>query len=52
MTRTRVEADGAVTTAEILADDFGDGQVHLAVDADVEVGDELSYTLPNGKTRR
>jgi uncharacterized protein (TIGR02391 family) len=51
MTRTRVEADGTVTTAEILADDVGNGEVHMAVDADIEVGDEVSYTLPNGKTR-
>ncbi len=51
MTRTRVEAEGTVTTAEILADDLGNGQLHMAVDADIEVGDEVSYKLPNGKTR-
>jgi uncharacterized protein (TIGR02391 family) len=51
MTRTRFEADGTVTTAEILADDVGNGEVHMAVDADIEVDDEVSYSLPNGKTR-
>jgi len=51
MTRTRVEDDGTVTTAEILADVHGTGKVFLAVDADIEVGDELTYKLPNGKPR-
>ena len=51
MTRTRVEDDGTVTTAEIQADVHGTGKVFLAADADIEVGDELTYTLPNGKPR-
>jgi uncharacterized protein (TIGR02391 family) len=51
MTRTRVEADGTVTTAEIMADVHGTGKVFLDADADIEVGDELTYTLPNGKPR-
>jgi uncharacterized protein (TIGR02391 family) len=51
MTRTRVEDDGTVTTAEILADVHGTGKVFLAADADIEVGDELTFKLPNGKQR-
>ena len=51
MTRTRVEDDGTVTTAEILADVHGTGKVFLAADADIEVGDELTFELPNGKPR-
>jgi uncharacterized protein (TIGR02391 family) len=51
MTRTRVEDDGTVTTAEISADVHGTGKVFLAADADIQVGDELTYTLPNGKPR-
>lgn len=51
MTRTRIGDDGNVTTGEIRADDHGNGKLYLAVDADIEVGDEVSYTLPNGKPR-
>lgn len=51
MTRTRVEDDGTVTTAEILADVHGTGKVFLAADSDIEVGDELTFTLPNGRPR-
>jgi hypothetical protein len=51
MTRTRVEHDGTVTTAEILADDHGNGKLYLAVDADIEVSDIVEYKLPNGKRR-
>jgi hypothetical protein len=36
MTRTRVEDDGTVTTAEILADVHGTGKVFRAADADIE----------------
>jgi uncharacterized protein (TIGR02391 family) len=51
MTRTRVDEDGNVMTAEIRADDHGNGKLHLAVDADIEVGDIVEYKLPNGKSR-
>jgi uncharacterized protein (TIGR02391 family) len=51
MTRTRVDADGSVTRAEIHADDHGNGKLYLAVDADIEVGDIVEYKMPNGKPR-
>lgn len=51
MTRTRVDEGGIVTTAEIHADDHGNGKLYLKVDADIEVGDIVEYDLPNGKPR-
>jgi uncharacterized protein (TIGR02391 family) len=51
MKLSRVEDDGTVTTVDISGDDHGSGKVYFKVDADVEVGDELSHVLPNGKTR-
>jgi hypothetical protein len=51
MTRTRVDDDGNVTTAEIRADDHGNGKLYLKVDADIEVGDIVEYKVPNGKPR-
>ncbi|PQM45611.1 TIGR02391 family protein [Mycobacterium talmoniae] len=51
MVRRRVEDDGNVTTGEVRADDHGGGKLYLPVDADIAVGDEVSYTLPNGTTR-
>jgi hypothetical protein len=51
MTRTRVDDDGNMTTENIRADDHGDGNLYLAVDADIDVGDIVEYKLPNGKPR-
>lgn len=51
MNRTRVDDDGNLTTAEIRADDHGNGKLYLKVDADIEVGDLVEYELPNGKPR-
>jgi len=51
MTRTRVDVDGNTTTAEIRADDHGNGKLYLKVDADIEVGDGVEYNLPNCKPR-
>ncbi len=48
---TRVEDDGTVTTADILGDDHGNGKVYFKLDADVEVGDEVSQLMPSGKAR-
>lgn len=48
----RTLPDGTVHEADIKADDLG--PVHgitFAVDADVEDGDEVTDTLPNGKTK-
>lgn len=47
----RVEGDGTVTEGDIMGTDLTDGQVSFPVDADVEIGDEVSYMLPNGKLR-
>jgi hypothetical protein len=47
----RVRDDGAVTEADIEALDLGNGTITFRVDADVEVGDEVSHVLPNGKTK-
>ena len=48
----RVADDGTVTETDIEALDLGleDG-ITFKVDADVEDGDEITATLPNGKTR-
>lgn len=51
MKLTRVRHDGTVLKAEIFGDDHGDGKIYFKVDADVEVGDEISHGLPNGKTK-
>lgn len=48
----RVEDDGTVTEFDIQAQDLGvNSGITFAVDADVEDGDEVTDTLPNGKTR-
>jgi uncharacterized protein (TIGR02391 family) len=48
----RVADDGTVTEFDIQGQDLGqkDG-VTFSVDADVEVGDEVTETLPNGKLK-
>ena len=51
MKLSRAEDDGTVTVVDILGDDHGNGTVYFKVDADVEVGDEVSHRLPNGKVR-
>ncbi|WP_280357929.1 TIGR02391 family protein [Nocardia otitidiscaviarum] len=43
--------DGSVLEFPMEGVDLSGGQVTFAVDADVEVGDELSWELPSGKTR-
>jgi uncharacterized protein (TIGR02391 family) len=48
----RVQEDGTVTEFDIQAQDLGIGHgLTFAVDADVEVGDEVTDTLPNGKAK-
>src|SRR3954463_13138989 len=48
----RVEDDGTVTEFDIQAQDLGhEHGITFAVDADVEDGDEVTDTLPNGKTK-
>jgi hypothetical protein len=48
----RVAADGAVIEFDIQAQDMGPGHgITFSVDADVEDGDEVTDTLPNGKTK-
>jgi hypothetical protein len=48
----RVAADGTVTEFDIQAQDLGhEHGITFSVDADVEDGDELTDTLPNGKTK-
>lgn len=51
MKRTRIDDDGNLATAEIHADDHGNGKLYLKVDADIEVGDIVEYNLPNGRPR-
>lgn len=52
MKQRRVHGDGMVSEAEIEAQDLGpEHGITFRVDADVEDGDEISYTLPNGKTK-
>jgi uncharacterized protein (TIGR02391 family) len=48
----RIADDGTVTEFDIQGQDLGqkDG-ITFSVDADVEVGDEVTDTLPNGKTK-
>lgn len=48
----RVDDDGTVTEFDIQAQDLGqDHGITFAVDADVANGDEVTDTLPNGKTK-
>lgn len=48
----RIVADGTVTEIDIQAQDLGfEHGITFAVDADVEDGDEVTDTLPNGKTK-
>ncbi|APE17098.1 TIGR02391 family protein [Mycobacterium sp. WY10] len=48
----RVADDGTVTEFDIQAQDLGhEHGITFAVDADVEDGDEVTDTLPNGKTK-
>lgn len=48
----RAAEDGSVTESDIQAQDLGSEYgLTFAVDADVEVGDEVCDTLPNGKTK-
>ncbi|WP_193048450.1 TIGR02391 family protein [Mycolicibacterium baixiangningiae] len=48
----RVAGDGTVTEFDIQAQDLGhEHGITFAVDADVEDGDEVTDTLPNGKTK-
>ena len=48
----RVAADGTVTEFDIQAQDLGSEHgITFSVDADVEDGDEVTDTLPNGKTK-
>lgn len=48
----RVADDGTVTELDIQAEDLTQEYgITFAVDADVEVGDEVTTTLPNGKTK-
>lgn len=48
----RVADDGTVTEFDIQAQDLGlEHGITFSVDADVEDGDEVTDTLPNGKTR-
>ncbi|WP_306365377.1 TIGR02391 family protein [Nocardia sp. CC227C] len=51
MTLRRIEDDGNVVEFQIEGCDLSDGLVTFAVDADVEVGDQLYWQLPNGKAR-
>jgi hypothetical protein len=46
----RVTDDGRVTEFEIQGQDLGSNDgITFSVDVDVEVGDEVTETLPNGK---
>src|ERR1700756_1691239 len=48
----RIADDGTVTEFDIQAQDLGhEYGITFAVDADVEDGDEVTDTLPNGKTK-
>jgi uncharacterized protein (TIGR02391 family) len=48
----RVSDDGTVIELDIQAEDLTQEYgITFAVDADVEVGDEVTATLPNGKTK-
>lgn len=48
----RVADDGTATEFDIQAEDLGpEYGITFAVDADVEDGDEVTDTLPNGKTK-
>jgi hypothetical protein len=47
----RVGDDGVVTESDIEGLDLGSGKITFRVDADVEVGDQVSIVLPIGKTR-
>ncbi|ORW17415.1 TIGR02391 family protein [Mycobacterium palustre] len=48
----RVADDGTVIEFDIQAQDLGlEHGITFSVDADVEVGDEVTDTLPNGKTK-
>lgn len=48
----RVADDGTVTEFDIQAKDLGlEHGITFSVDADVEVGDEVTETLPNGKPK-
>jgi hypothetical protein len=48
----RVTDDGRVTEFEIQGQDLGSNDgITFSVDADVEVGDEVTETLPNGKLK-
>ncbi|MFC5791775.1 TIGR02391 family protein, partial [Agromyces tardus] len=47
----RVEPNGEVREFDIEGVDLTNGDVTFAVDADIEVGDQVSYLLPNGKTK-
>jgi hypothetical protein len=52
MKRRRVADDGTIVEFDIQAQDLGhEHGITFAVDADVEVGDEVTDTLPNGKTK-
>ncbi|MFC4373292.1 TIGR02391 family protein [Nocardia halotolerans] len=47
----RVEPNGEVREFDIEGVDLTNGDVTFAVDADIEAGDQVSYDLPNGKTK-
>ncbi len=48
----RIGDDGTPTEFDIKAQDLGPAHgITFSVDADVEVGDEITHTLPNGKTK-
>jgi hypothetical protein len=48
----RVADDGTVTEFDIQAEDLTQEYgITFALNADVEVGDEVTATLPNGKTK-
>ncbi|MDL9947087.1 TIGR02391 family protein [Gordonia sp. ABSL11-1] len=52
MNLRRIEDDGTVTEFDIQGQDLGhEHGITFAVDADVEDGDEVTDTLPNGKTK-
>ena len=52
MTVRRTASDGTVNESKLNGADLGaDDGITFSVDADIEVGDEVSYELPNGKTR-
>lgn len=52
MTVSRTGTDGTVNASKLKGADLGaDDGITFSVDADIEVGDEVSYELPNGKTR-